>query len=42
MFKLGRLSVDSFAIDCDFPGKAFLICGQYFFGLLMLPLRAFL
>ena len=34
MFRLGRLSV-----DCDFPGKTFLICDPIFFGLLMLPLR---
>ena len=42
MFKLGRLSVDTFAIDCDVPGKTFLICDQNFFGLLMLTLSAFL
>ena len=42
MFKLGRLSVDTFAIDCDFPGKTFLICDQNFFGLLMLSLSPFL
>ena len=42
MFKLGRLSVDRFATDCDFPGKTFLICDQNFFGLLMLSLRTFL
>ena len=33
MFRLGRLSV-----DCDIPGKTFLICDQIFFGLLMLSL----
>ena len=42
MFKIGRLSVDTFAIDCDFPGKTFLICDQNFFGLLMLSISAFL
>ena len=42
MFRLGRLSVETFAIDYDFPGKTFLICDQNFFGLLMLSLSAFL
>ena len=42
MFRLGRLSVDTFAIDCDFPGKTLLICDQNFFGLLMLSLSTFL
>ena len=42
MFKLGRLSVDTFVIDHDFPGKTFLICDQNFFGLLMLSLSGFL
>ena len=41
MFKLGRLSIDTFAIDCDVPGKTFLICDQNFFGLLKLRLSAF-
>ena len=42
MFRVGRLSVDTFAIDCHFPGKRLLICDQNFFGLLMLLLTTFL
>ena len=42
MFRLERLSVDTFAIDFDFPGKTFLICDQNFFGWLMLSLSTFL
>ena len=30
MFRLGRLLVDTFAIDRDFPGKTFLISDQNF------------
>ena len=41
MFRLGRLSVDTFAIDFDFLEKMFLICDQNFFGLLMLSLGTF-
>ena len=42
MFRLGRLSVDTFAIDCDFPRKTFLICYQNFFGVLLLSMSTFL
>ena len=42
MFRLGRLSVDTFAIDCDFPGKTFLICDQNLFGVLLLSMSTFL
>ena len=41
MFRPGRLSVDTFAIDFDFPGKPFLICDQDLFGLFMLLLSTF-